>query len=481
MERLFAELAELAELSVSASPDELAAALRALPEVGVLPSPWGVWILIDIARYHAERNRALSLSRDRPHPGNLAQPDPGPVPSEVVHESGDVAEYYVNEASGEAWGGFASDTAEDFDVFYATEVAIRRGLDVPQARLRTLCGHDRLIDLAIEDMSASGVLLPGSCNDLFRLAPALLAAFDAIAAVSHSLADASRRCWLAARLGDWPWAFELAADPALKALIAPRANRCLALRRRRLEQALASDNPSTVSGGLHGLAAIDADDLSALLLAALEGPGALTALELLKARWNDRFADPVFALMGRVDPIAEGRGVFSDCATILLTHECHVPGVLARIDAVDTGAASRGFFFGATLLALALAFRAKSALDWVRLGLRSVHPFARLEAAGLLAAIELPWTYRELGAVLTEPDKSWSAPECLAALRRSHDPNARFALDAWERLHPTPPMEVLLFARVEKIFDNGVRGLQAFIAPYRERLADPDPSQSGKG
>ncbi|MCY0991966.1 hypothetical protein OV203_32815 [Nannocystis sp. ILAH1] len=483
--RLFTTLAELADAPVS---DDLGAALRRLPDVGALPSPWDTWTLIGLARHQARQDWVLRVVRERLRGDSSAVDDyEGEVPGlsgwrYLFHGRGCCL---TCEATGEAIDvDFVDDTAEHFDsYFYVGHLGSLREPDVPEARLHALCPELELVVLAIEDMQDAGALVRGGHRVYFRLSSALRGSIGAIDRVCRALADPARRCWIAACLGDWPWARELATDPALLAELDARAEQCLALRRERLDHGLAERAHHTSLLALRGLAALAVDDLDALLLAALASPpsGLVSlALELIEPRWRpDLHADAVLDRLQRVDPRGEipQPHIFATCAALLLEHQCQVDAVLARLDDLDDRADAR-------LLTLALAFRAPAALGLLRRALRSRVPMHRGEAAALLAAIDAPWTCRELRTVLAESDDLETTGECRAALRCSRDPAARAALDAWERLHPytpatEPPFTYLDIQTAQADDDLAYRieDQADLLARYRDRLADPDREQ----
>ncbi|MFY0533053.1 DUF6896 domain-containing protein [Nannocystis pusilla] len=356
--RLFTTLAELADAPV---PDDLGAALRRLPDVGALPSPWDTWTLIGLARHQARQDWVLRVVRERLRGESSAvDDDEGEVPGlsgwrYLFHGRGCCL---TREATGEAIDvDFVDDTAEHFDsYFYVGHLGSLREPDVPEARLRALCPERELVVLAIEDMQDAGALVRGEHRVYFRLSPGLRGSIDAIDRVCRALADPARRCWLAACLGDWPWARELATDPALLAELDARAGQCLALRRERLDHGLAEHAHHTSLLALRGLAALAVDDLDALLLAALaspERPGLARARAHRAALAPELHADAVLDRLRRVDPRGEipQPHIFATCAALLLEHRCHVDAVIARLDDLDDRADAR-------LLTLALAFRA---------------------------------------------------------------------------------------------------------------------------
>jgi hypothetical protein len=490
-------LAELADLVAEPVPHDLVAALQALPEPGALPSPWDTWTAIGLCRHQARQAWLLKVVRDRlfvdpaalarggafAHPSAL--PDHGPVPGlaqwhYMFHGTGCCL---VHEASGEAIDvDFEDGTPDHFDTyFYVGYIRSLRAPDVPEARLQALCPDGELLAHATFALQDAGVLLRGDHRVHFRLSAALQAAHGAVDALARALADESRRCWLAARLGDWPWAHELA-PPELRPHLAARADRTRALRREYLERALVTGDHHDQMVALRGLAALEIPDLDDHLVAALDGPpsGLVgTALELLEPRWHQGHADPVYALLKRLDPRGEipAPYLFSTSAALLLTQGAHVEAVLDRIAAIGPHA-------GARLLTLALAFRAPSAITLVREALRSPVALDRNEAAALLASLDLPWTRRELRSVLSESHDLIATSECRAALRRSDDPAARAAVDAWDRLHPFTPREEppytwldIQISNCDDFLADAIDDLADLINNYRDRLTDPDRTQ----
>lgn len=494
VQRLLDDLDDVAQRPV---PDDLAAALRGLPGPDELPAPWDTWTLLGLARHHARQAWVLAVVRDRllvdpaalarggafAHPAAL--PDHGPVPGlhgwhYMFHGTGCCL---VHEPSGEAIDvDFDDDTADHFDTyFYVGFIHSLHAPDVPEARLKALCPDGELIALAIEDMQQSGALLRGDHRVHFRLAPELLAARDAVDRIGRALADESRRCWLAACLGDWMWAHDLA-PPALRPLLAARADRCRELRRERLGAAIDTGDHRMIQLGLRGLAALDVPDLDDRLLGALTGPPSgivSTALELLEPRWHPRFADPVLALLKSLDPRGEipSPHLFTTSAALLLTHDHHVAEILKNIAAIGPHADAR-------LLTLAIAFRAPSALALVRQSLRSPIALDRNGSAALLASLDLPWTRRELRLVLAESHDLAATAECRAALRRSDDPAARATVDAWDRLHPYTPPDAppytwrdIQLTNCDDFLADTIDDLAELVSRYRDRLSDPDRTQ----
>ncbi len=307
----------LPDLASEPTPRDLAAALHALPDVDLLPAPWEAWALIGLARHHTRQVWVRTVVRDHlttdaaalalggafAHPGLGHGPVPG-LPGWKFRFHG-IGCCLKNERTGELLDVDFHGTAEHFnDYFYALYLRSLRNPALPEARLRALCPDEELITMAFEDLEATGVLLRGIHDLGLHPSPALQAAIPAVDALDRALADDTRRCWLAARLGDWLWAHELADEP-LRAQLVPRVQRCRELRRARVDHALASADPHTARRGLRALAMLDPADLQVHLIAALAGPPSgliSTALELLESRWHDRAAAAVLALFERVDP-----------------------------------------------------------------------------------------------------------------------------------------------------------------------------------
>lgn len=481
IERLLAAL----PLAAAPTPDDLAEALERLPDVGSLPSPWDVWILFGLARLQVRQEWLLSVICDHLHVdvtdrGRLIVPEDvpgaGPVPGlpgwSYCFEEGrcqlrDAVSWECIDVE------FEDDTADCFNVHLCARYfrSIYQG-DVAACRLNELHGSGP-IDLAIVDLQEAGALIEVYGTEQFRLASAVRAAIPAIDAVVRASVH-ERRDWIAACLGDWPWALK-ETHPALRARLAERAGRCRTLRRERLERALAHE--ATALYGLLGLADLEVDDLRERLLAGLGSPSLATvevALGLVRRRWEDAFADPVLALMQSLDPRGRDRSseLFMSCACVLVRHGHHVDTVAARL--VEAGMPLDG-----ETLAHALVHRAPSALELVRLGLRARDVESRSSTAALLAFIDSPWARRELAAVLAECDGFTLTYECRVALRTSADPGARALVDDWERLHPRAQdsepakfhWEHHIVATKHRMFARGLKTL-------RESLINPVCAQS---
>ncbi len=262
-------------------PNDLVASLRRLPEPDVLPSPWETWTLIGLARHRGRQLWVADIIRTRLRgtPSDLAVvgalghpegvPQLGPVPGMPEWE------YYfhgrgcciTHKVDGDAIDvDFFGDTAEYFDTyFYKNYLDSLRSPEPPEQRLRELHpSAARAVTLAIADLLTAGALTPleGRDSHPYRLADEVIAALDAIDALCSAWADASRRLWLAAQIGDWLAADECAAgSPELTAFTGPRAERCRELWWQRLRRDL--DVPFTGADALQALADLKAPDPAA--------------------------------------------------------------------------------------------------------------------------------------------------------------------------------------------------------------------------
>ena len=81
------------------------------------------------------------------------------------------------------------------------------------------------------------------------------------------------------------------------------------------------------------------------------------------------------------------------------------------------------------------------ALALIRKSLRSRVPHNRIRAAAVLAVINLPWSRKELAAVLSETTDQEMTTECRCALMESPEASDHEIVDAWERDNPYEPSD----------------------------------------
>jgi hypothetical protein len=291
---------------------------------------------------------------------------------------------------------FFGDTAEYFDtVFYKNYLDSLRSPPPPEQRLRELHPSSRAITLAIADLLAAGALTPLKGRDAhpYRLADEVIESLDAIDAFCRAWADPDRRLWLAALIGDWPAADELAAGrPELTAITGPRVESCRALWRQRLRRDLGE--PYRAADALQALADLKAPDLGRSLEEALSGPpsGVISAaLDVIGQQDDPRWCGPVYDLFSRVDPPGQlpEPHIWMTALKFLLRHgnrKQEVITALTRADRTEIGEA----------VLLSLEHAPELTLPLIRRGLLADVPMDRMSVSSILALINTLWSKREL-------------------------------------------------------------------------------------
>jgi len=325
MDPRFDALLEALARAGGPEPADIASSLRGLPDPDVLPSPWETWALIGLVRHRERQLWVAEIIRTRLRgapsalavTGALGHPEGGP-------RSGPVPglpewEYYFHgrgccishKVEGQAIDvDFWDDSAEYFDTFfYKNYLESLRWPEPPEQRLRELHPSACAVTIAVNDLLEGGALTPLSGRDAhpYRVADAVLASSEAIAAFCTAWTAPERRLWLSSLIGDWPAAHEAAAGlPGLSALTAPRAEQCCEMRRQRLRRELGVQYRA--ADALHALSDLGATDLDRCLEDALRSqPSGLTsaALEIIERHNDPCWCDPVYALLSRLDPAAQ--------------------------------------------------------------------------------------------------------------------------------------------------------------------------------
>lgn len=429
-------------------PDDLPTFLAARATGGEVPSPWDSWTLVGLVRHRDRQHWVLDLIRSRLNGsaarlarlGSLGHPDgvpqSGPVPGlpeweYYFHGKGCCVSHKVR---GDAIDvNFYDDTADHFDpYFYVWYLESLRQPEPPEARLLALHRSVRPVALALTALTEAGALVRDGDPDRPgppRLAAEVLACSDAIGRFCDLWGDPGGRLWLAAAVGDWPAAHELAADRTdLAAITGPQAEAC---RRQRRDRLLAiTGHPA--SEALHGL-----DDLGVAddhLADVFRGPpSGLTsvALEIAASRGDARWCPHAYELFRRVNPSAPPPQPHLWLASLkLLLKLGHRTDELVA----ELGNAG-GTEIGEAVL-LALEYAPRHAIPLVRKALLSPVPINRISVAAILALIGKPWSTRELLRALEASDDQETTAEARAALLELGDPELDKAVVAWERTNP---------------------------------------------
>jgi hypothetical protein len=437
-------------------PEDLAAAIDGLPEVGRLPSPWTAWALIGLVRHRRRQlwvgevvtenlggNLAVIARRGAlAHPSRL--PLQGLVPglTEWEYRFHGRGCCLTHRGTGEAIDvDFFGARAEFIDVeFYLDYLRSLRNPEPPEARLIALHRSLEPIRLAVSELMQAGMLEPlkGRAAHAFRLADAVIEHEELIDGFCAAWGNPRWQPWLAALIGDWPGAHDSAcstSDSMIADRIADRAAACTALRCERLlgDQSGAPRDPDV----LYALDDLGAECLEAELRQTLGGPvcaATSTALTIIERHGDPAWCPVLDDLFGRLDPREElpQPYLWVHCLRFLLRHGYRRDEMRRSLDRAE------GLGLGEAAL-LALEHDPERARPLFRRALRSPIPASRSIAAATLALVDRPWSREELLAVLCESDEQAATSECRAALRECHDAPARDAVDVWERANPHEP------------------------------------------
>ena len=432
-------------------PDNLVSFVRDQPEPGALPGPWETWTLIGLVRHRRRQAWVAEIIRKRlggslsslatlgalGHPDRV--PQSGSVPGSpeweyFFHGCGCCLTHKVD--GDEIDVDFSDDSADYFDMYlYTNFLKSLRRPELPEQRLRDLHPDIRAINISVADLLAAGALapLPGRDSHPFRIREEVLACASAMDAICTAWPDRGSRLWIAALVGDWPGAHEVATgQPGLEALISVRAEQCLEIRRRRLRSELGGQGRA--SDALVALADLGAPELDGFLEESLRRPtGGLdsAALEIIGKRDDPRWCPQVYALFTRLDRKGQEPRphLWLSSLRFLLKHRYRTAEVLAALPRAG------GSVVGEAAL-LALEHAPELALPLIRRGLLSDVPANRAQVAALLAVIGQPWSLRELLRALEDSDDQEKTADARAALLEFGDEGARSAVLAWEDRNP---------------------------------------------
>ncbi len=464
---------------------DLESALGTLPDAEYLPSPWVTWTLIGLSRHRRRqlwvaeiveerletRPEALARRGVLAHPSN--RPPEGLVPglTEWEYHFHGRGCCLTHRGTGERIDvDFFGPTGEFFDpFFYLNYLKSLHDPEAPEARLIGLHPSFEPIELAIIDLLEAGFLVPREPGKThcFRVAEHVVDEEALIDAFCTAWQANENGIWLAASIGDWPLAHELAIRSGNAALVAQTAARAAICETRRCHDLLKRWDDETLRGAaLLGLDDINAAALPEQLDRALKRPACgvtSRALQILDRRNDAAWCEPVYHLFRRLNPSAEPPEphLWVKCQEFLLRHGYRMDRMRKALDRAD-GMAT------ADAALLALEYAPERALRLFRRALRSHIPASRSRSAAILALIDRPWSRRELLAILRESHDQEATSACRAALLECHDANARQAVSTWESMNPHEP-EVGRWMTMREV---ALRDCAAWIQYEMERLHD---------
>lgn len=426
-------------------PSDLLAFVEGLPAPAVLPAPWETWTLIGLVRHRNRQLWVADIVRTRLR-GNLADlAAMGSLGHPEGEQGGSVPgmpewKYYfhgrgcciTHKVTGEAIDvDFCDDSAEYFDTYFYT--CYLDSLRSPEPVEQRLCElHQSLepIRIAVDSLVRARALTPlsdGSSHP--RVSDAVLAHTASIESFCNAWAILDQRLWLAALIGDWPAANELArGQPDVERITAPRAEEC---RQQRRTMLLRQTGYSAVDA-LYGLAEVNSAD-SALEGAFRGEPCGLVAvaLEIITQRDDARWCSQVYALFKRLNP----RGSIPEPHIWMASLKYMLRYGYHREELIDALADAGGTEIGEAIV-LSLEHAPEHALLLIRKCLLSDIPMNRSMVAAILALIGRPWSTRELLRALEHSDNQEKTADARAAILQLGDPDAEKAVLAWEQNNP---------------------------------------------
>jgi hypothetical protein len=429
------------------APDNIPAFLNALPDAGLLPSPWETWTLIGFVRHRKRqywvrdiiRNRLRGDSASLGAMGAFGHPD-------GVKQSGNVPgmpewEYYfhgrgcclTHKVTGEDIDvDFWDDAAEYFEVFFYTKyLQSLRNPEPPERRLLELHRAVSPIDISVARLRSAGAMtpMPSPHFNPPRMAEDVLAHEDAIEKFCLSWDDPLNRVWIAGLVGDW-LAAHAAADgqPEIQEITGPRAEKCRAIRREQLKQ----ESGRAASDALLALAELGGADEQ--IEAAFRGPpGGIisSALKIVDQQDNPKWCPQIYAMFKRMKPNGQipEPYIWMNSLRFLIRHGYRKEEMIASL------AMAGGTTMGEGVL-MALEHAPEHAMPLIRRALLNDIPCNRTSVAAILALIAKPWSIRELLKALETSDEQEKTADARAALLETGDAEAEKAVLAWEKRNP---------------------------------------------
>ncbi len=432
LSREMKSLIEALKRAREAPPPNLTEAVKALPAVGSLPSPWEVWVLIGLIRFWL---------------------------------------WLVQKARGKKGGvGRSGDGAEGIGPFdYSDHLNSLKAPEPPERRVLDLHPSVYTVRESAAGLRAAGALVSTKKRvwrgSLVQISPEVLCHEADFTAFCEAWADRSRRAWLAALVGDWPAVHDearKAGDQELAALAAGRAEECRQARRPVIEHA-GGTWPLTDLCGESGLGE------------ALKGPPGerLTwhAFRFIIDRDDPAWCPDVLDFCRRVAPdgASPDRDHWLRSLHFLLSHGCGGE-VLSSLPLAGERALGEAFL-------LALEHTPGQALALARRALRSRDSGDRHTVAAALALIDKPWSRQELLAVLEESNDQKQTEECRVALLKSAEKEAHKAVRAWEKRNPEPtgtPRSLKMAAHRSMKYE--LKHLEDRVRPLRGRVLPEPPT-----
>jgi hypothetical protein len=391
----------------------------------------------------------------------------------------------TNRISGEAIDvDFYDDSADYFDLFfYLNYLKSLKDPEPVERHLIKLHPSFNSLALSFADLKDAGALVPFEDRSVCKLSDSIIEHEGLFGTFCDKWSQPENQLLLAARIGDWPTALELAhSNPEVSNQIEPLASGTKRERGSKLK--LTFDTGQNARGALLALADLQDEGLSEILVRALNGPAngtASAALGLIKELGSAPFCPQIYKLFKRLQPdgpIPEPY-VWRECLAIMLDANYRpeeMKRALSKAGGTEIGEAAL----------FALERYLEAALTLFRRALRSRIPLCRCQAAAVMALIDQPWSRRELMAVLAESNDQEQTGECRAALLECHADEATQAVARWNAANPHEPETGPFITMAEMMLRNCASYVQSQMENLHDRvmkvrgLVPPDSPAKGK-
>ena len=525
MKNQFASLFGQLERALATMPSDLFHALAALPAVGALPSPWLIWTLLALVTNRQRQLWALQAVREQ-LPQMLVPPrrhtidfrretflPQAPEWNVAQYSYGEL--FFHNRVSGERITPPPSPDERCLSlqprafIWQLGQVAILPAM----ARLKELYRDPNAVELELCLLARAGLLVapggrrlrprpplrrtPFQCSgplDGAVLSDMALAQMPVLERFLAAWENSAARLWLAAAVGDWPLAQQLAAstgDAALLSLTKRRAGQC-----RRLQLALIRCHVDPAgpmcAAALHSLYQLGAAKVPRLVATALR-----RTFRTARAACRYRHElDEVGRFIVEADDPRWCKGLFAllrQLAADTASRPLELPveawaGYLAKhgyhaAEAIELACRCGDRFDDLVLIALEHA--PQTALAVIRRALSrsgEMTAFARgsvfHSTVAILAAIDQPWSRRELVQILVELGrnnrKNLAVMPVAIALSESRDAATRQLAVAYEQAANKRDWEVFI-----QWLDDAILKVRERVMPLRAQpVDDGSPNQS---
>ena len=462
------------------APDDLLEAVRGLPEVGQLPPAWVTWTLVQLVvrlwsrstmtiPWHV-RYRA-SMAGSRGQETDAARPDPEyPLFMVDVHDEWEEHTRYgysFGHSATPARMAHSGDPIDDSETGRLPFVFVPEFLVGFMYHYSFVLSEDRSFtpmrqgvielstataELGVAELEAAGLvervlIREGSFGH--SLTPAALEHAPSISAFSYGwgglrgsagrVVTPAKLVWLAAAIGDWPAAHAAAIDmdrtdgtpcPELVAFAGERAGRCRA--RRDADPRARGRVCDIATAALRGHYPSESRQFSEEFWEAIRsappwvGPWEVTGFRSDERGDDVPWPSGVRRLLDHALPLGRlpRRCIERECYGATPHQRREIIRVFARDETMLAEAAYRAFIDAP-----------EQAEALLRRGLRSPSLRSRICTAGLLGAIDEPWSRRELWQAVEETADPGETVNLRAALRCSQDWDVKRAVARWAAAH----------------------------------------------